>query len=426
MRTAAALLDRRRFLLHWSVNFASLACLAVSGILINSLIAKFYGAAALGVFNQVFAIYIFGSQLAACGVQFSLLRYIAEFGDDRTKIAPILYSALAVTVAAASLVVVLTALFFAVAGAAVYSDAVVAGVMVMLPGLWCFAINKVLLNLLNGLQRNGWFALFTALRYALMSLGAIVAVAVGLPAAHLCVILSTGEGVLLLALAVPCAAATGFARPRIEPGWIRRNAHFGLRSVLGGAAVELNTRVDVLILGLFTSDAVVGTYSFAAFFVEGILQLPQLSRRLVDPTLTRLVLRADRGELGRFIRHGRNLGSVLMATVGIAAIAAYPAFATLFADERMATASWPVFAVLMLGACVFGTYATFSGLFSQASLPGSQSRYNLMILGTNTALNLALAPRFGAIGAAVATAASFIVGTFYFRAMVAKHLAVHV
>jgi O-antigen/teichoic acid export membrane protein len=418
------MLDRRRFLLDWLANLGSLGLLAVSGILINSVIAKSYGAAALGIFNQVVAVYILGSQLATLGTQFAVLRYMAQFAGEPAEHGAILCSALALAAGTATAVVALLFLIFISVGPSFYSEAVAAGVLIMLPGLWCFAVNKVLLNALNGLQHNRLFAAFTGLRYVLMSVAIVAATAAGCYDYQLSVSLSASEFILLVGLIIAGVRLIAGSKLVVEPAWVRRHADFGLRSILGGLAVELNTRVDVLILGIFTSDAAVGIYSFAAFFVEGILQLPQLSRRIVDPGLTRLVAGGDAEELGAFMRKGRNLGVAFMLAVTVGSIALYPSFATLLADRHIAAESWRVFVILMVGACVFGTYATFSGVFSQAGLPAAQSRFNVMMLATNVALNFALVPKFGITGAAIATSVSFVLGTAYFRAMVSRHIAV--
>ena len=129
-------------------------------MLINSLIAKHYGPAALGIFNLVFAIYIFQSQVATLGVQYSILRYISEV-DDNPAIGTILCSALVVTEIVSLIIVTVTWFLSLTIGSNIYSEAVVKGVAVMLPGLWCFSINKVLLNALNGLQHNRMLAVFT-------------------------------------------------------------------------------------------------------------------------------------------------------------------------------------------------------------------------------------------------------------------------
>ena len=63
-------------------NYISLAFLSISGILINLIIAGRYGAETLGVFNQVYAVYIVVSQFSTGGIQYSALRHVAEHARD--------------------------------------------------------------------------------------------------------------------------------------------------------------------------------------------------------------------------------------------------------------------------------------------------------------------------------------------------------
>jgi O-antigen/teichoic acid export membrane protein len=415
-------IDRRKFIKEWLANAASLGMLAVTGLLLNSLIAKLYGTTALGIFNQVYAIFVFASQIATFGVQFSVLRYIAGVDERHAEAARILSAALALVALCAAATTLLLFAVFRLFGTALYSAGVAEGVMLMLPGLWFFAINKVLLNALNGIQANTLYAAFVGLRYLLILLFLLGAIAADLRGEQLAAILSASEGALFVAVAVACVRRFPAVGRSIDATWLAAHRAFGWRSMPGGFAVELNSRVDVLILGLFTSDAVVGVYSFAAFFVEGLLQLTVISRRLVDPVLTRMA--DDGGALAALLRRGRNLGALSAALVVTAAVAAYPWYATLAGTDRLAVESWPVFAILALGAGIFAVYATFGGIFSQTGRPTVQTRLNLAILLINIALNFALVPAFGLIGAAVATSLSFIAGTLYFRALVRRHFSV--
>ena len=43
--------------------------------------------------------------------------------------------------------------------------------------------------------------------------------------------------------------------------WLKRHLAFGARGLMSGVFLELNTRIDVLAIGLFLSDTDVGTYS---------------------------------------------------------------------------------------------------------------------------------------------------------------------
>src|SRR5256885_13809009 len=131
-----AMLDRRKFLTDWGANFASVGLLGITGIALNSIIAQVYGAAVLGIFNQVYAIYILGSQLATFGIQFSVLKYTAEFEHDEDAVARSMAAALSSVAICAFATVVLFFAFFRYSPLQPYSREVAVGVFYMLPALW--------------------------------------------------------------------------------------------------------------------------------------------------------------------------------------------------------------------------------------------------------------------------------------------------
>src|SRR5689334_7266502 len=63
-------------------GIVSVAVLGVAGVVLNIVIARHYDTATLGAFNQVFAIYIFASQLATLGVQYGIVYYAAQTADN--------------------------------------------------------------------------------------------------------------------------------------------------------------------------------------------------------------------------------------------------------------------------------------------------------------------------------------------------------
>ncbi len=418
------MINRRKFTVDWGANLFSLGLLATTGIALNSLIVRFYGPDVLGVFNQVYAIYILGSQIATFGIQFSILKYVAEFSEDLEAVSLSVGAAVLSVATCAILTIFLIFAFFRYSSLQPYSAGVADGVTYVLPGLWFFAINKVLLNALNGRQANTIYAFFAGLRYLLIVLFFLVAIKLRVSGEQLPGILSASEASLSLVMA--------FAYRKIFPGgftlgnqdWVKRHLHFGLRSIFGGLAVELNTRVDVLILGIFTNDYDVGIYSFAAFFVEGLSQLSVITRRLIDPMLTKLTIPGNHDALRQLLIRGRNIGAVGMAACGAASIALYPWYATWLGGANVASASWGIFVILTIGASFFVVYGAFAGVFSQSGAPLKQTWLSIVILVTNLGLNFALVPWWGIWGAAVATSLSFAVGTFYLRVLVYRHLGI--
>src|SRR5687767_9373041 len=58
--------------------------MGAAGVALNSAIVLLAGSAALGVFNQVYAVYVVASQLAAFGLHDAAQKHVAEHATDPT------------------------------------------------------------------------------------------------------------------------------------------------------------------------------------------------------------------------------------------------------------------------------------------------------------------------------------------------------
>ena len=136
-------------------NFGSIGVLAISGFVLQFSIGNHYDAATLGVFNQVLAYYTIASQLAAAGLNLSALKEIAARPHDRAHCATIVFASGLVPAAILALVVTaLYALSRHAVGDLLASPGVAAGIAASAPGLFFFALNKVLMSVVNGVQRS--------------------------------------------------------------------------------------------------------------------------------------------------------------------------------------------------------------------------------------------------------------------------------
>jgi len=415
--------DKSKFSGDWAFSLGSFAILGISGLAFNGLIAHYFDASVLGKFNQVFAIYIFSSQIGTFGVQYSVLKHCAEYADDPRAVGTIAISGLPLVLLATTLMTVGLYCGAGLVGQILSGDDVRRGLLIALPAMWCFPVNKFLLSTLNGLQHNKTYSVLTSLRYLMMLAALIGIIAFGGSGVWVPAILSVAEvllcGMLILGV-FPICARSGL---HFDRSWMRRHADFGWRSMWGGIAVELNTRIDVLILAAFASASEVGVYTFAAMLVEGGLQLSVVTRRVMDPILTRFIVAKQTAALQDLLIRGRNLGAVVMILISIIGILLYGPAASLITQDPAIRDGGRVFAILMVGASVFGAYATFGGLLVQAGKPGLQTLFNFCILAANTSLNGLLVPFLAVDGAAIATSGSFIVGALLLRYLVARHLA---
>lgn len=406
----SALSPRNRFNAEVLWNLGSVAVLGVCGIVVNFVIARWSGAAALGVFNQVYAAYIVLSQLAVGGVHLSVLKHVSHHQDDRETVGHIAFAAMLLGTMLSTVLAIATWACGGWIGALLSSPDVAAGLALAAPGLIFFSLNKILLNVLNGLRMMRSFAVFQAFRFLFILATVIVVLALRRPAPELALSLTLSE----LALFFMLTAFVHFAGAPLRPvspksTWIREHASFGARGFFGGLLSEMNTRVDVLMLGYFTTDAAVGVYSFAAIIAEGFAQIPLVVRRNLDPIFGRAFAERAVPRITEAARKVRRVLYPLMTLICVAAVALYPLLLRMAGAGQELSESWAVFAILMAGILVNAGYRPCMGVFLQGGRPAAYTGLILIAVLGNVALNAVLIPFMGIYGAATATAAVFVV-----------------
>jgi O-antigen/teichoic acid export membrane protein len=410
-----------RFQAALAWNFASLAVLGVAGIALNALIGVLYDESALGIFNQALAAYIFFSQVAVGGLDRSLLKEVAACAHERARVAGTLAAAL---VPGVLLALAVTLAFWLARGALgrwLDSPGTAEAIGWATPGLFFFALNKLLLATVNGLQRMRAFAVYQALRYVLI-LAALAGFALldreRTHAAHLAGVFSFAEALLFLVL-VPEVWLQ--VRGGLERGWtalVRPHLSFGLRSIGSGVLLELNARVDVLMIGWFLSDRDVGIYTFAAMLAEGLYQLLVVLQNLYNPILARGLAARALDELHATIRRGKLRTYLGMLAVAALAVLLYPLALELLPGKPGFAGSVVPFRWLMLGILLCAGYVPFAQTLLMAGFPGTHTLYMLSSVGLNVIGNALLIPSLGLAGAAIATAASMFLSVFVLTACV--------
>lgn len=402
-------------------NLASLAVLALAGVGINLAIGRFYGPVWLGVFNLVIAVYIFATQLAVGGFHFSAAKCAAQFADDRPAIDRLVSAALGLTLLLSAAVAGVVFGLRGWLGQLFENPGAAAGLVYILPGIVLFSLDKVLLGALNGLRHMRAFAVFNALRYVLICALLAAWIMLGQPGETLPLILTLAEAVLFVGVLAYALRAFRPVLPGRWGSWFREHLGFGFRSLPGGALLEINTRVDVVMLGIMASNQAVGIYSMAAIFAEGLSQLPVVLRVNLNPIMTRLHYEGRREDLQALARRGRNLSWIVMGSVSAVAAAVYPFLVNALGGAAFDQSGW-VFGILALGVALAGGYLPFSQLLMQTGKPGQYTWTVLATVLSNIALNAALIPLWGIYGAAAATAAATLLGVLYLRWQAARKL----
>ena len=80
---------------------------------------------------------------------------------------------------------------------------------------------------------------------------------------------------------------------RLRRDWVVRHYKFGTKGLAAGLFTEVNSRVDVLMIGFFLSDRATGIYSFAAMLVDGVYHVLAMVRINFNPILVAAIRDKD-------------------------------------------------------------------------------------------------------------------------------------
>lgn len=415
--------EKRRLRRDIEWNLLPVVLLGAVGLGMNFGIGKMWGAAALGAFSLVTISFFTFAVVGACGLQYAVLRAVAEAEGDRTRIASTVVGAVIPAVVLAG---VATAAYVLLRGvfADLQGEAVARGMLWVAPGLFCFAINKVLLGVVNGLRRMRAFALYTSLRYVLLAVALVVARITELDGEQLPVIWTFAEGVLLLVLVVELFSTVDVAR---GAGWrteARKHLTFGVRGVGATMAAEINSKLDVWMLGsvLPNGSPLIGIYSLGSQIFEGVSQLAVVVQNNVNPIIARELAVGHPVNVEDLVRRTRRW--FIPAIIGVCALGAvlYPiVIPWLLGDPSFAGGAWP-FAILMVGIALASPYLPFIQILLMADRPGWHTAYVLGIVAVTLIGTLLLIPPFGLIGAAASAAASLVASALLLRTIVRARL----
>ncbi len=407
-------------------NMASFAVIAGIGVLLNVLILKFFSSSALGVYAQVHSIHLIASQFATGGFHLSIQSYAPRYHYHR-HLSVVLRSAMLITTLQSLLVVMVLYLLNGVIANILDSEPVGRAMLLVLPGLFFFSLNKVLFGFLNGLRFMKVFAILKALRLVFMLSSLLVLYMLDMPGEYIISIISVTEVLLFIILMLR------FSRYLIAGGWGRNfkswlaiHWRHGKKALVGNIILDVNAYVDVLMLGYFLSDSLVGVYSFASTLSEGVRQVNEVFRNNLNPILTQVYFSPRRKILQRIT--GRSVRVFYKFLVGacVLSLIGFPILLWMFQMDDPGHEMFIVFIILVAGIALASGYLPLKMIFNQVGMASQQTRLFLWHFLVNLVLNAVLIPFFGIYGAAAATSLAMVAQVFILKGMVKKHLSIHI
>jgi O-antigen/teichoic acid export membrane protein len=380
------------------VSYVALIVLACSGLTINVVIAAVHGAEVLGAFNQAYAVLMIVAQIATFGIDAAATRMAAQDGSGQGGVGE---TARATMAAAAVVVLPLSGLMLAVL--AFWPRHLLIDLLIPIAfGMPAIAFNRVLAGLLNGERRMGLYSGVQSARYLLLVAGIVGLCVGGGRPEHLGWAFVAAEVPPLLYLIFGpyrrslFESGTGL-RTRLGVIW-----RFGAASLPGNTIVEINGRIDVILLSLLADAREVGIYSLAAALFEGLTQLFVVIQTNLNPIVAKSALAHDAEGLRALVADTARIVYPVFALALVGALALHPLVVRGAIGREEFMASWPMLAAS--GAClmVVAGYLPFKQLTLFLGRPGIYSLQIAAMATTTVAAGLLLIPEYQGLGAALA------------------------
>jgi O-antigen/teichoic acid export membrane protein len=384
--------------------------LAISGIVINITVTALRDAAALGVFNLAYAVYIVISQFAVWGLHYSVLRHTAYYKESDYERGSMFFTAGVIALFLGVVFAGLTAISAPFAGGWFDSRGVGTAISYAAFGLTLFPLNKVLLNYLNGLREMKAFSVLQGLRYFLLMTFVSTVAATDLPIEIATLGFLFAEAITAFGALIFLVKYKHHLYFRFSSEWVRKHFSFGSRGLAGGMFAEVNSRIDVLLIGFFLTDRETGIYSFAAMLVDGLYHVLAMIRINFNPVLVTAVRDKDWGLIERL--RTQSARYVFPAVVGLSLllILAYYIISIWVVPGKGMLEGLPSLLILLCGITIISIFVPFDNLMMVSGHPGFQAIQQMVTVIANAFIAILLLPLFGIEGAAIGTAVSYVVG----------------
>lgn len=184
---------------------------------------------------------------------------------------------------------------------------------------------------------------------------------------------------------------------------LKKNLPYGIKSYLGSLVGFLLLRVDLLMINQLLDKKETGLYDIAINMAEMIYLLPLVVSTILFPKLASIENIQEKWTLSKNVGWALLIG--MSAICALAALLAYPLIKILYGEAFIACI--PAFLFLIVSKLIMSANSIFSNFIASIHVPWATVPFNFSVLGINILLNMIWIPKYGIMGAALASTACF-------------------
>ena len=398
---------KKKFAFDVGWVFASMLIIFILHFFQNPIVARFLGPDGLGLFSMVTMLAGIVSLVAGFGISGAIVKYVAEYKDDKNKLHALVSSGL------------ITMTFFGMSSSIVFfilSDTL-AGVFNMpslsfllkiyAPIFPFLLISEVIIGLFNGLREMKYYSFINTFQGVLTFsfILAFLFIGFGVEGALVGTMLA-----VIASMGISAIVMRKFFHFTISnyKKYTKKLTSFGSQLMLGNAINIINYQADTLLIAYFLTATDVGYYAAAVSLSRFFWRVPRSIQTVSSPTATEYWTKGESHSLSKMIDKSMKYSACLLLTVGLGVWFFAKEIIVFLFGQAFFPAILPL-RILIIGTVLFGIFMSIGGTLPAIGRPDLSLKINAIGATANAALNLLLIPRFGIAGAAVATITSLII-----------------
>ncbi|MBA7597693.1 Stage V sporulation protein B [subsurface metagenome] len=419
------MLKPKRFALDVGITFTANGSKMLLGFIITVVLGKYLGADGLGLYRITLTIYGITMLFASIGIPSAIVKYIAEFKDNKDKLNKVVSSGI---ITSLFLGIGFSTLLFFISGifANIFKMPELPVLVKTLSPIFPFAlVCNTLLGFLNGLREMKKYAIVIIIQSILMvivtsilvycnfgSLGAVIAIVVSsIGGCFFSIIFSVSHFKMQFANFIPT---------------VKKMLRFGSQVFGAGAINEINNRLDVILIGIFLKLSDVGYYAAAVSLSRFFWLIPLSVQKITYPATSEYWSKKNYDALNTMINKVMKYCTIILVLIGLGIFFFSVDIFTFLFKKDFACSVLPLH-ILLIGTVIRGSIAQpIGGTLSAIGRPDLSLKISTLMFIINILLDVVLIPIIGIRGAALATTISLSGGAFVNLALIIKKLSIKI
>ncbi|MDR5657386.1 flippase [Halodesulfurarchaeum sp. HSR-GB] len=377
------------------IFFLSRFLASIIGFVATLYIARVVGPDPLGIYHLVIGLVSWLAIVGKIGVSGALTKRVSE-GTAKEE-----FSIAAISVIAILFVVLSSLLLVFRPHVDSYIGYPATGYVVLI--LLVVLLNAVIMSILTGLHMVHIRGILSTVRISGRSLFQVFLIfsglsTVGLLAGHVAGYFL----VLLIGSYLVVSNLGGISRPSTDH--FRSLFDFAKYSWLGSLRGRMFNYTDVIVLGFFVSQTLIGIYAVAWNIGQFLILFSNSLRATLFPEISELSAKQDTQAVSRILEQALTFGGLFLAPGLLGGAILGERILRLYGPEFPQGAT--VLAILIVANLIQGYQTQFLNTLNGIDRPDLAFRVNAVFVVANLILNVVLIYLYGWVGAAVATATS--------------------